>query len=433
MSIKISRLSLTDEIVNQIRNDLRIESVSGFPGSPFYNVSMFDFYHYIAPTKELYVPRWYGRRLNVEGCSDRKYETCRWTSSCKFFDHQIPVIKESLEILDNEGGIILALYPSWGKTLAGVYLAQNRGLVTLVVSPITAVIPSWQQSFKEFSNAKVCTITDIEKIDPHADVYIAMDSRVELLPPNISERIGTLILDEGHKLCTPSRVRSLLATQPKYIIIETGTPVRPDGAEKMLFQMVGNNIIYRSMPKTIEFYKIKLNHVKIPDVKQRFSNGKVNLDYNDLINKVSDNEDYNKELLNLIKNNLHYKILVLVARKAHAVYLHNCLTEMGISSAYMIGGVKNYKDCNCLIGTLQRIGTGWDQSKAALDFDGVKINLLIWCTSTKQQTVLEQGFGRVYRADNPTIFYLLPNHPTFENHYKIAKRYLKTLNCNIHE
>lgn len=195
--------------------------------------------------------------------------------------------------------------------------------------------------------------------------------------------------------------------------------------------MTGLKKIERPMTKGFDVYKIKFN-VKIEDVKRRSSYGKSHLDWNDLLNKVYENVEYNARILDLVMKNLGYKIMILTQRVAHAEILGECLEKAGVDVCVYTGKCKTYKDARVLISTVSKGGTGLDQLSAQ-GYTGERINLLLWIGSTKLVKLLEQCFGRALRSTHPTIFYVMPNHPSFESHYRIAKKWLKTMNARLHE
>ena len=141
----------------------------------------------------------------------------------------------------------------------------------------------------------------------------------------------------------------------------------------------------------------------------------------------------NKYIVDLIIQNPEQKIIVLTWTKDHVSLLYNMLIEKNIQTDFLCGSKQKYNDSQVLIGTIPKIGTGFDEATSCHDFKGRKSNMLILCGSTKNTGGLEQFVGRVFRADFPTVFHLVDNNKIVQSHWKNCEKWYISRNGDIHE
>ena len=107
----------------------------------------------------------------------------------------------------------------------------------------------------------------------------------------------------------------------------------------------------------------------------------------------------------------------MVRFKNHVPILQNMLIEEGIKVDTLFGSKEEYHDSDVLIGTIPKMGVGFDEANSCEDYKGRPSDLLILMTSIADQDCYEQVKGRVMRSDDPVVFYL-------EDHMKIIKRHI---------
>lgn len=344
-------------------------------------------------------------------------------------DYQAEDIGEFVKHLEEYSTTTLCCSPGYGKTIISAYLAAKYSLLTLVIFTATTLLKQWKNTFEKFTTAKVWIVGE-EAMPPLFNVIICLDKRVEKIPVDIRNRIGMFIIDEAHIMCTPSQVDRLLGFHPRYIIAATATLKRDDGMHEMIYAMCGNHCVVRDIKKDFHVYKIETG---IKGVRKDRTDGKRGIQWHPLAKSLAFSNERNQMIVAMALKNPSYKILILTGYRAHTTLLHRTFVELGESVDYLCGPKKNYHDSRILIGTISKIGTGFDEASFCDDYNGVKINLGILTHSIAKTQLLEQTVGRVFRADFPNIMHLVDDDKTIANHWKTAKRWYKSKGGILHE
>jgi hypothetical protein len=250
------------------------------------------------------------------------------------------------------------------------------------------------------------------------DVIICMDARWNQIPPSIRDSVGLLILDEAHLLCTHTRVQCLLAFQPQYIVALSATLKRDDDQSRMIQAICGEHSITRESKKEFTVFKVKTGVVP-----ERRLNKMGGVDWSYLVSSTLLNKDRNTIIINLVKLNLDRKILILTSLKGHSTLLADLLKLESIDSDYLIGTKNKYVDSPVLIGTISKIGTGFDPATACPEYQGQPFDLLILACSMKKHAALTQNIGRVFRCDSPIIYHLVDDDSILKKHWYEARQW----------
>lgn len=321
----------------------------------------------------------------------------------------------------------LGLYPGFGKTVLGAKLASRASLLTVVLIHRDILVGQWKKTFERFTNASVWCVGE-KNPPPKPDVIICMDTRWSALPKGLRDSVGFLVIDEAHAFCTPGHVDCLLSFHPKYVLAESATLERDDGLESMMYAICGTHGVFREFDGS--FSAIKVNTGFKPERKQNASQG---TDWHALVNESMFCENRNRLIVELVKANLSRTILVLTSLVKHAELLNEMLVAEGISSDSLCGSKKGYNDGKVLVGTISKIGTGFDQETFCENYSGQRFDLLILASSIKKYSVLVQNVGRVFRSQSPVIFYLVDDDSIFESHWKICKKWFMSRGGEVSE
>ncbi len=347
------------------------------------------------------------------------FPTCDTQFLGKLRDYQIPLVNLALDQLQNTGTTTIAVYPGFGKTIVASYLSCFLKTKTVVIVNIRTLVKQWVNTFKNTTNARICIVDGSPKSkkllssDEIFDVYICMCLQVKNIVGKRRKEIGHVIFDEAHLLCTKTSVDSWLYFTPKYITVETATPERDDGFDKMIELVAGEHIIYRESTNPFNV-KLFMTNI-IPPTSLVNSKGELDkLNYQEMITCLNSMEVRNNMILKLVKENIQNKILILSKRIEHCNILKSLLSENNIQCDTLCGTKKEYEDGKVLIGTVSKIGTGFDQDSFCDIYDGIKFNFLIVACYIKKNNLLNQSIGRIFRANNPTVIQMLDLNSGFK-------------------
>lgn len=327
-------------------------------------------------------------------------------------DNQIDAVEQCFDDLVKYGTTTIGLPPGRGKTYMGAYLSHCLKLKVLVVVPRTPLLKQWETTFKNaIPGASIWIIDDKgnlpssdllkEGITDPPDITIALDPRISKIPAHWKTKFGTLIIDEAHMLPTRGRIENLLSIRPAYIIMETATMIRGDGLHKIC-QLIGGD--HGFFETSTDPYKFKI--VDLSFINGLEKSGPRGVDYGALCDSLSENEQYNTVIVNIVRHNPQNKFIILTKRVDHGNHLMKLFKEAGITVDSMMGTKKSYTNSRVLIGTFSKIGTGFDEATASTHFEGNLSDSLIICHSVAKIPNFEQYRGRVMRTANPTVYWL---------------------------
>lgn len=249
-----------------------------------------------------------------------------YKSNIKLFDYQE---KAKNEALKSKNGVIVMPAGS-GKTQTALQLISELGLKTLW---ITHTYDLLNQSFdRAKSNLESVGLGKIAagKIDIGTHITFAtVQTLVKLDLSQFKNEWDCIVVDEGHRICgTPAqlgmfyKVINALSCRYKYAL--TATPFRNiKGTEKALFSLIGPIIC--EVPKEVvseRTIKAEIQPIytdfKIPrDAKK--TDGTI--DYSKLTTFLSEDEDRNEIILDILKECKNNYTLVLGDRLTQLLYL----------------------------------------------------------------------------------------------------------------
>lgn len=249
-----------------------------------------------------------------------------YKSNIKLFDYQE---KAKNEALKSKNGVIVMPAGS-GKTQTALQLISELGLKTLW---ITHTYDLLNQSFdRAKSNLESVGLGKIAagKIDIGTHITFAtVQTLVKLDLSQFKNEWDCIVIDEGHRICgTPAqlgmfyKVINALSCRYKYAL--TATPFRNiKGTEKALFSLIGPIIC--EVPKEVvseRTIKAEIQPIytdfKIPrDAKK--TDGTI--DYSKLTTFLSEDEDRNEIILDILKECKNNYTLVLGDRLTQLSYL----------------------------------------------------------------------------------------------------------------
>jgi len=441
MSAVLRLSTISPQYRSKIREDLCLQ-----PNETFFNKSNrystskdpILFYQVDERQDKLILPYMYANILaqqNINSMLEKPVKEYNFIGGLR--DKQIKPMEEASQQLLGTGTTILGLPPGFGKTVCSAYLSSLCKGVTLVFYTRESLQKQWLKTFTDFTDADVwivgsshiynqtvdkrSTTLKIESYDKYVpDIILCMKQSVHKIPPPMLNMITTLVIDEAHQFCTQDSVIPLLATTPKYVIACSATlDTRSDGMQSMIHHMCGeDNIVKRFETKQFTVYKFETG-VKVPIPK----NARGKTDWSGLVKALTTHPQRNAYIVELVEKNPNHKIIILTWTKHHVEVLKTVLEDRGNDVDFYYGNRKSYSDSRILIGTVSKIGTGFDEANACPDYKGTPSNMLIICGSTKNVGTLEQNVGRVFRAEEPVIFHLVDDMVIIKKHWRICLKW----------
>lgn len=427
MTTKISRSKINSEVLRRIQSDCLVKPTPKFvppalrgkiqPPDP---AAVF----WISPSW-VWLPVYYSRQLFREPCN---FELPHRETSFQFTGtlivdeekNQVEVREEAMVSLEELGSVFLQLPPGWGKTVLSAALAAELQYMTVVFVHRNNLMVSWENTFRNNTTATVW-VTDTKPPSSPPDVIIAMITSVSRIPEEWLGLVGTLLVDESPHLCTPSCLSSFFAIQPRYVVAMSATPGRPDGLDKAMDLIVGPEKIFRKLAVKFSVRRV-MTGLEFATIMQR--DGKTR-DYGKIIQKVLGSEARNELILRKVEGCLRdgSKIIVLSNLRKHVYRLHELMVSRGWNAEFLCGTKPRVQDSQILIGSIPKIGTGFDQRNASLNFDGICANVLFMVGYTKVDSTLFQTAGRVFRASRAEVLYFTDTNELLERHWKKAEKW----------
>lgn len=432
MAFRVPYKLLSEDHKEKIRRHLQIvETPSYFNPKNKYrkaNLKKISFYRLDKETGDIYLPMYFASKLFNKPLINTRLihqKVPPFDMKCKLYDYQQEVVDISLNNFQKTGTTFLNVFCSYGKTVVAAYFAhlfsQQFGLTTLVTYHLLIIQNSWIGTFKNLTNCKYYVVgEDTGPIPDDVQVILCMNTRIHTIEQHVLDRVGHLVIDEADRFCTVTNVNGLLSVQPIYITALTATYERDDGFHVMLDLLVGKEKITRISTKPFFVFYVPTPYTVETDT---------NTAWHVVLEQLDNNMERNQQIIQMVVDNLEEKILVLTKHKEHANNLMDW-TEQHISAygktvTKVIGNTTHYNDANVIIGTMSKLGIGFDEKEACSNWNNVRINMLIMCSSTKKQ---EQYVGRVGRSEMPIVVDIVDNHKNIKQHWRLRKKWYMSRN-----
>jgi len=454
MSVVIDKRDLNVEQKNWLAEKLTIKTkVSRFQQMKLYAKPPAPFHFYVSGKNTVRVPYSTANTLfghNVNSKRDYPKISLKWNPIKKLYNTQYQdqeiVAKEAIKQLNKHGTTSLVVYTGFGKTVVSTYLACKIGLLPFVLIEGTTLIKQWKETFQTFTNGSVWIVGEKCDLTKPVDVIVCMYKRIHKVPDAYLKSVGVLIIDEAHKFCSPDKVGALLRTSPKYVISATATLDRRDGKHKMIQEICGEHRITRLNQKPWIMYRFRTK-IKYEITQQTPKGPKENSisptgahiavirrnekggeegKWNALVRALCNTDKRNGYLLGFVMRNLKYKILILTRSVPHVKMIYGWLQHLKIDSDWMCGTKKKYKDSNVLVGTVPKLGTGFDEATFCESFSGIKLDLLILPVSIGNPNLVKQTVGRVLRAQYPQVIYFVDSIRMIQAHWRSSKKWAES-------
>lgn len=328
----------------------------------------------------------------------------------------------------------LTAHTGFGKTRLSNYYIAKWGLLTVVLVPGEVLMNQWPKAIQDaLPGVKVGVVGEDYRedlLDPediwknHPDVLICMPDRWKHIPAEVRSRIGFLIIDEAHMFCAPKRSICLLQFEPKYILAMTASPRRRDGTIEVIHSLCGLHQVKARYPNkvTVWSFLTGLSYTSEKDARG-------NTNWSGTVKKITEDDERNNLIADLavyLINDLKRKPLLMCDRKEHVIALDQLLKDRGVTCDYLMGTKSVYQDGQCLIAIMTKAGTGFDEQYACPEFNGLRIDTVVYCASFKEVNNLIQYGGRAFRSESPLIIHLIDDNSIIRNHWVSNSKYYKS-------
>jgi superfamily II DNA or RNA helicase len=439
MAIRISFHEISRENGKKIVSDTTvIDKPSYIPGIRFQpapkEVQMF-----LDIGTEILLPFWYAKKNGYDHSKNQKEKWLRvihnkvplFTGTLRPYQEEI--VAEAITLLKQQQCCIIGTFPGSGKTIMATYLAWKIGLLPVYITNRREILKGWLRTYqKVLPDASIWVPgQDLPQKDGkyvYPDAIIVMQQQVQHIPEEIRLRVGVMVVDEVHMLCTSSTVKMWLAFEPKYVILESATLDIDENAMYKMSHLIGSDSgIFRisSIPYTVYIIETKIFGTE--------TRGKSGLIATHLQKSLSENEDRQQLIIRIVQQNLHRKFIVMQRVTSGIDLLIQKFQDSGIVADSLYGSKKEYKNSQVLVGTVSKMGTGFDEANACADWkdDNFPSDTLILSNSIKKTSLFEQVRGRIMRSTNPSVIWLMDDNSSVERHLNGLKKWITKTNGKL--
>jgi len=311
--------------------------------------------------------------------------------------------------IDGNHRFLLGDFTVTHNTICAVHMAAGIGFRTLIIVNKIVLMKQWEESILKFCPKAVVHRVTAKSPKKPGDFYIMNAQNVEKKGKDFFSDVGLVIVDEAHMIMAETLSRSLQHVYPRYLIGLTATPYRPDGLNILLQLYFGRHKIIRKLHRKHIVYKVDTGF--IPKV-ERTLQGRVN--WGSILDQQANCVSRNELILDIIESHSDRNFLVLVKRISQGEYLISKLEERGVSVTNLIGSNQEFESsARVLIGTCQKVGTG---------FDHPKLNTLILAADIQEYFI--QYLGRIFRVrdSEPIVFDLVDSNGILRKHFATRQR-----------
>ena len=293
--------------------------------------------------------------------------------------------KAASALLKHDIGVLSAT-TAFGKTVLAAYLIGQRRTNTLVLVHRQQLMDQWVDRLVEFLNLPEKEIGRLgggrRKLKGTVDV--AMIQSV-VRKGQVDDRVGDygfIIVDECHHISARSFELAVSRAKAKYVTGLSATVVRKDGHHPIIFMQCGP-VRHRVDPlKQAERRGLRQAVIVRPTIFQRVlakQDEDTRIEFQQLCEELSRNKIRNQQIVTDIAqaHGSGKSCLVLTERTEHLGILTSMLSELGIGSVALRGGLKRSDlkealeqiaadaddDRRVILATGRFIGEGFDESR----------------------------------------------------------------------
>jgi len=284
--------------------------------------------------------------------------------------------------------------PGFGKTLIAAKVFEKLSCKTLIIVNKNILLEQWISCFIEYFGYTKKDIGFLSKGQNRLNGFLDIATMQSL--NNTSEIIKNysfVIVDECHHIPALTFEQVVKGFKGKFILGLSATPNRKDGFEPILYQQLGE-ISY-------EYKKQKSYTNRLLLIRTNFTSKADN--YTTIINELCLDENRNRQIIEVIKQNIKRKILLLTDRIEHINILENMLRLENIEFVCVHGSqnkkkqvenMQKVKRSSLILATTSYFGEG-------VDFP--HLNTILFATPISYHGRLIQYLGRIGRGNQECL------------------------------
>ena len=369
--------------------------------------------------------------------------------------------------IDGNRRFVLGDHTVTHNTVMALKIVSLLKKKTLILVHKEFLMNQWIERIEEFlPGARVGKIQASVCDTENKDIVIGMIQTMynKVFPQEVYSQFGLTIIDEVHRIGSEEFSKTLLKTITPYMLGISATVERKDKLTKLLYMFIGPKIhsMLRKQEDTVNVRGIEFmtNDEEFNEVERDW---KGQPKYSTMISKICEfgpRRDFIvKVVRDLVKESPNSQIMVLAHNRSLLTYLHEVLNATGAATAtssqprnppacgisssddlllaggvrgaaapagFYVGGMKQ-KDLD-ITETKQIVLATYAMAAEALDIK--TLSTLVMATP---KTDITQSVGRILRMkhDNPIIVDIIDTHDTFQNQWKLRKRFYKKANYKI--
>ncbi|WRW24705.1 helicase [Singapore grouper iridovirus] len=369
--------------------------------------------HLQTKTGEIHVP--YAWAVSALSLRPPRFPECtKSAQSCGTpRPHQVKALAESIKILKNKGHCLLKCPPGFGKTFMALKIWSELRMPVVVLTHRKMLAQQWADSAAKFTQRHV-----VREAPSKSDTenYIVIMNPTRLKDENSWPERFFLVVDEVHQMTSPRACQLLLKVRPTFLLGLSATPMRYDDYHPAVAWFFGDKDCLVERTALRSHVVLQVSTKFDPPIK---INKKGQVDWNDVIYKMSSNVERNDLIVKCLSAYPHVKWLVMCKRIEQVKTLCEKLADVG--TVDYIYGTKNVwnKTAWCLVGTYSKIGVGFDAGER----QGI-------CLATDIDRYFEQCVGRLRNSNGLVLDFKDAFRPMIHHVSRRLKVY-KNLNCAV--
>ena len=367
--------------------------------------------------------------------------------------------------IDGNRRFVLGDHTVTHNTVMALKIVSLLKKKTLILVHKEFLMNQWIERIEEFlPGARVgkiqASVCDIDNKDIVIGMIQTMYNKV--FPQEVYSQFGLTIIDEVHRIGSEEFSKTLLKTITPYMLGISATVERKDKLTKLLYMFIGPKIhsMLRKQEDTVSVRGIEFvtNDADFNEVEYDFRGQPK---YSTMISKIcayGPRSDFIvKTIRDLLKESPDSQIMVLAHNRSLLTYLHETLNVAGASPPARppfteeAGGLRGSDEvatsakpaaaapAGFYVGGMKQKDLQETESKKivlatyAMAAEALDIKTLSTLVMATPKTDITQSVGRILRMKhaNPIIVDIIDTHSTFQNQWKMRKRFYKKANYKI--